>query len=204
MRSSHPFAAQAYDLVIRARPDLMWCSDVNLTAALHVAQERNVVLVPFAEDQLARAPRHRRSGAERARERVSGAVSLQVFDQVAIAAPAAMAAYASGYEATLAKEIARDPRRGLYPEHEMYRHFRNLKLKPLTMRGFRSALVRKDDRGRPFQEDGYVKLRKDYSDLANVAMPDPVDHCPLPTSGRKKRKRKGGRSWGDAARDDAA
>ena len=136
-------------LVIRARPDLRWCSDVNLTAALALAAE-DVVLVPYAEAQL-------------------------VFDQIAIAAPAAMARYADAYEQTLKPEIARSPYRGLYPEREMWRHFRAAKLRPYTMRGFRSVLVRTRPTGGTFEEDAYVKLRLDHPALAAVTMPERAD-----------------------------
>ena len=106
-------------LVIRTRPDLRWCSDLNVTAALELAHGKTV-LVPFAEDNL-------------------------VFDQVAVAAPRAMEAYANAY-ATFRDEVERNPQRSLYPEREMWRHFRSAKLRPLTMRRFRGVLVRSGGR----------------------------------------------------------
>ena len=69
--------------MIRTRPDLRWCSDLNVTAALELAHGKTV-LVPFAEDNL-------------------------VFDQVAVAAPRAMEAYANAY-ATFRDEVERNRR----------------------------------------------------------------------------------------------
>ena len=151
-------AGAAYDVVLRLRPDAYFCSSVNLTAALAVLDE-DVVLVPFAEDQL-------------------------VFDQFAVAGPSAMARYARAYADTLTREIARNPQRALYPEREMWRHFRAEKLKAVTLREFRSTLVRLDGAGAPRHEDAYAKLRLDYPHLARVAMPAPVETC----APRKKRR----------------
>lgn len=106
-------------LVIRTRPDLKWCADLNVTAALLLATRRTV-LVPFAEDSL-------------------------VFDQVAVASPQTMASYADVYT-TFQKEVERNPARSLYPERELGRHFRSAKLRPLTMRQFRGVLVRSGGR----------------------------------------------------------
>ncbi|KAH8048719.1 hypothetical protein JL722_12340 [Aureococcus anophagefferens] len=139
-----------FDRVVAENPDFasttsVLCSSVNLTAALAVLDE-DVVLVPFAEDQL-------------------------VFDQFAVAGPDAMARYARAYADTLTREIARNPQRALYPEREMWRHFRAEKLKAVTLREFRSTLVRLDGAGAPRHEDAYAKLRLDYPHLARVAMP---------------------------------
>ena len=133
-------------LVIRTRPDLRWCSDLNVTAALQLAHGKTV-MVPFAEDNL-------------------------VFDQVAVAAPRAMESYANAY-ATFRDEVERYPARSLYPEREMWRHFRSAKLRPLTMRRFRGVLVRSGGRA----EDSFSKLRRDHGALGAVAMPERVRVC---------------------------
>lgn len=138
---------RGHSLVIRTRPDLRWCADLNLTAALHLAQGKRTVLVPFAEDNL-------------------------VFDQVAVAAPRTMASYADVYT-TFRDEVARNPARSLYPEREMWRHFRSAKLRPLTMRQFRGVLVRSGGRA----EDSFTKLRRDHAALGAVAMPERVRVC---------------------------
>ena len=90
-----------------------------------------------------------------------------MFDQMAIGGEAAMALFAAGYARTLPQEIARNPRRALYPERELWRHVRSSHLRTVTLRGFRSALVRSGGR----REDSFVKLRQDHPDLARVAMP---------------------------------
>ena len=110
-----------------------------------------------------------------------------VFDQVALGAPTAMARYADAYEATLRPEVARNPYRGLYPEREMWRHFRGAKLRAYTMRNFRSVLVRRGKNGGSYEEDAYVKLRQDHPALAAVSMPERVDgSCDAATPRRRR------------------
>jgi len=152
---------RTHDVVIRARPDLFWCADVNLTAALALADRRpGAVLVPWAEGDLA-------------------------FDQVAVSSPKAAAAYASGFSRTLAPAVA--ARRPLYPEREMARHLARAGLAPYTLRAFRSALVRRDESGAPYHEDAYAKLRSDFPDLATT-MPPYLDGCPRRALHHKKKR----------------
>ncbi len=92
--------------------------------------------------------------------------------QVAVAAPRAMESYAAAYS-TFRDEVDRNPQRSLYPEREMWRHFRSAKLRPLTMRRFRGVLVRSGGRA----EDSFSKLRRDHGALGAVAMPERVRVC---------------------------
>ena len=104
-------------------------------------------------------------------------------DQFAIAAPRTMKVFASGYTTTLVDEVRRNPRRALYPEREMWRHFRSARLRAVTLRDFRSTLVRSSG-AHVWHEDALAKLRLDFPDLARVAMPPavPPGACPRPSS----------------------
>ena len=93
-----------------------------------------------------------------------------VFDQVAVAAPRAMSVRR---RLPRLDEVERNPQRSLYPEREMWRHFRSAKLRPLTMRRFRGVLVRSGGRA----EDSFSKLRRDHGALGAVAMPERVRVC---------------------------
>ena len=113
------------------------------TAALQLAHGKTV-LVPFAEDNL-------------------------VFDQVAVAAPRAMEAYAAAY-ATFRDEVERNPPRSLYPEREMWRHFRSAKLRPLNHAAVprRFSEIRWPRRGPSLNYDGTTARS------GAVAMPERV------------------------------
>ena len=80
-----------------------------------------------------------------------------------------MRRYSQGYET-----LRHVNDRALYPEREMWRHLHAAGLQVIAMRNFKSSLVRSDQKGRLYQEDAYTKLRKDFPDLALLAMPPPV------------------------------
>lgn len=130
---------QGYDLVLRLRPDLCFCSPLDLKPLLERPGGVHHVWLPWWSAQVGWA-----------------------FDQIAVGPPAAMTSYADAYETTVRRLVA--AKTELYPEAVMWAHLASLGpharlLRPL--RGFRAGLARNQPRFHIV--DPYSKLKQDMA-----------------------------------------
>ena len=139
-----------YDLVLRLRPDLCFCGALDLTPML--TRPTHHLWLPWWSTHVGWA-----------------------FDQIAVGAPATMAAYARAYSSTVKRLVAQQQE--LYPEAVMWAHLQTLgpaarQLRPL--RDFRAGLARKQPSFHV--EDPFTKIKQDLG----VITPPPSAQEPLP------------------------
>jgi hypothetical protein len=122
-----------FDLVIRARPDLMWKAPLPLNQ-IELPAESDAVYLPWFNEELKLA-----------------------FDQFAVASSPAMTKYARGMEA--AGKVVADPELcDIYAEKLMYHHLRSSEQLTLhTLEGYEALLARPDG-----EVDPFAKLKKDF------------------------------------------
>ena len=154
-------APVSYDLVLRLRPDLCFCGALDLSPML--SRPGHHLWLPWWSSRMNWA-----------------------FDQIAVGAPATMAAYAQAYATTVRRLV--DARTELYPEAVMMAHLQTLNsgTKRLrVLRDFRAGLARSMPRFHV--EDPYTKLRADLlAEKPDELSTLPAYQCsaaPLPAGG---------------------
>lgn len=144
-----------YDLVLRLRPDLCFCGPLDLTSLLPLRPEKPHLWLPWWSAKIGWA-----------------------FDQIAVGAPATMAAYAQAYQTTVPRLVRAQAE--LYPEAVMWAHLTSLGLgapgrllRPL--RGFQASLARNAPRFHLV--DPFSKLKQDMMvEASTEVLPPYVCH----------------------------